>query len=70
VKTSNPERHAPNTERRTSTADCDHTCGGYWINKQTGQFRCYGCQYQNNIHDLPAEQAKKVRPKIEVWTAS
>lgn len=45
-------------------AQCDHL-RGYWINKSSGQFRCYDCGHQNNVRDLASNKARS----IEKWEA-
>lgn len=45
------------------TNACLHRTG-YWINKETGNFRCYKCGCQFFLYELP--RRKRV---IEVWMA-
>lgn len=50
-------QNTPNTERKR----CQHLTG-YWINRGIN-FRCYECQHQLWIADLP----KNPKRAIEVW---
>jgi peptide methionine sulfoxide reductase MsrB len=52
------------TESRISVLDeegdeCAHL-NGYWINRNTGNFRCYGCGFQFFTRDLKPNRGREI----------